>query len=62
MKTVAPQNVLESFLELLAEAGVDDGVEAAVEVTQPEGDFEHSLRGPVGWEDGTFSFKNKNRL
>lgn len=42
----------ESPLELLAEARVDDGVQAAVEVAQPEGHLEDRLRRVVGWEHG----------
>lgn len=39
LQTVSSENVMEGLLKLLTEAGVDDGVDAAVEVAQPEGDF-----------------------
>lgn len=48
------KNVLEGLLVLLAKARVDDGVEAAVEVAQPESDFENSVRGFVRWENRSF--------
>lgn len=35
----------EGQLELAVVARVDDGVEAAVEISQPEDDFEEDLRG-----------------
>lgn len=53
-EAVATENVLEGLLELLTEARVDDGVEAAVEVAQPESNFEDSVRGSVGWENGAY--------
>lgn len=53
-EAVATENVLERLLELLTEARVDDGVEAAVEVAQPESNFEDSVRGSVGWENGAY--------
>lgn len=40
----------EGPLELLAGAGVDDGVDAAVEVAQPEDHFEHHPSGLQGRE------------
>lgn len=43
----------EGALELLAGAGVDDGVHAAVEVSQPEDDLEDDFRGLQGWEERT---------
>lgn len=39
-----PVAVLCYLLELAAVAGVDDGVEAAVEVSEPENDFKAGLR------------------
>lgn len=36
----------ESVLELPAVAGIDDRVQAAVEVTEPENDFEDGVRRP----------------
>lgn len=54
------ENTEEGFLELLAEAWVDHGVNAAVEVTQPEGYFKDGFRRLTGWEDGTWR-TNTNR-
>lgn len=51
--TVTLQDIVEGFLELLAEAWVDNGVNAAVEVTQPEGDLKYGFRWFTGWEDGS---------
>lgn len=45
------ENAGKGFLELPAEAGVDDGVDAAVEVAQPEGDLKNGVRRLAGWED-----------
>lgn len=42
---LAPKDTHEGALELLAGARVDDGVEAAVEVAQPEHHLEHGVRG-----------------
>lgn len=42
--TVAPQDLDEGQLELAAVARVDDGIQAAVEVAEPEDDFEEGLR------------------
>lgn len=42
--TLAPEDTDERQLELAVVAGVDDGVQAAVEVAQPEDDFEEDLR------------------
>lgn len=44
---------MEGFLELPAEAWVDNGVNAAVEVTQPEGYLKDGFRRLTGWEDGS---------
>lgn len=44
--TLAFQDANEGQLELAVVAGVDDGVEAAVEVAQPEDDLEEHLRWP----------------
>lgn len=44
--TLAFQDANEGQLELAVVAGVDDGVEAAVEVAQPEDDFEEHLWRP----------------
>lgn len=44
--TLAFQNANEGQLELAVVAGIDDGVEAAVEVAQPKDDFEEHLRRP----------------
>lgn len=43
----------ESSLELFAGAWVDDGVHAAVEVSQPEDDLEDNFRGLQRWEERT---------
>lgn len=53
-EAAAMENVLEGLLVLLAKARVDDGVEAAVEVAQPESNFEDSVRGSVRWENRSF--------
>lgn len=45
----------ESPLELFARARVDDGVDAAVEVAQPEDNFEEHPRGLQGREEGTWA-------
>lgn len=47
------EHIVEGFLELPAEAGVDNGVNAAVEVTQPEGDLKDGFRRLAGREDGS---------
>ena len=44
LMTLAPQDANESQLELPIVAGVDDGVQAAVEVAQPEDDFKEDFR------------------
>lgn len=44
--TSAFEDEAESVLKLPAVAGIDDGVQAAVEVTQPENDFEDGVRRP----------------
>lgn len=51
---LAAENAGESFLELAAEARVDDGVDAAVEVAQPEGYLKNSVRRLIGREDGAW--------
>lgn len=52
-ETAGAQHAQEGFLKLLTGAGVDDGVDAAVEVAQPKGDLEDGVRGSVCREDGT---------
>lgn len=42
--TLAPEDTDEGQLELPVVAGVDDGVQAAVEVAQPEDDLEEDFR------------------
>lgn len=54
------QNVEEGPLELLAEAGIDNGVDTAVEVAQPEGDLKDGVRWPVRWEYGACG-KNRQK-
>lgn len=44
LATLAPQDTDESYLKLPVVTGVDDGVQAAVEVAQPEDDFEEDFR------------------
>lgn len=44
--TLAPEDSDEGQLELPVVAGVDDGVQAAVEVAQPEDDFKEDFRRP----------------
>lgn len=47
------QHTQEGFLKLLTGTGVDDGVDAAVEIAQPKRYLEDCFRGSVLWEDGT---------
>lgn len=54
---LAFQDADEGQLELPVVAGVDDGVEAAVEVAEPEDDFEEDVRWAQvhierAWEQG----------
>lgn len=51
---------MEGFLEFLAEARIDNGVDATVEVTQPEGYLKDGLRRLTGWEDGSYRTHTKN--
>lgn len=41
---MASQDLNESLLELAVIAGVNDGVQTAVEVAQPEDDFKERVR------------------
>lgn len=52
----------ERALELLAGARVDDGVHAAVEVSQPEDNLEHDFRGLQGWEERTLEEIKRNSV
>lgn len=45
------ENAGKGFLELPAKARVDDGVDAAVEIAQPEGYLKNGVRRFAGWED-----------
>lgn len=47
------EHTVEGFLELLAGARVDYGVNAAVQVTQPESYLEDGFRRLPGREDGS---------
>lgn len=58
--TLTPQEPREGALELFAGARVDHGVDAAVEVSQPEDDLEHRLRGLQGREEGTWREAEEN--
>jgi len=51
-QTADPQQALEGLPELQVGAGVDDRVDAAVEVAQPEGDLEDGVRRSVRGEHG----------
>lgn len=42
---LAPQDLDKGSLELLAGAGVDDGIQAAVEVAKPKNHLEDRFRG-----------------
>lgn len=53
------ENAGKGFLELAAEARVDDRVDAAVEVAQPEGYLKNGVRRLAGWEDRAWK-KNTN--
>ena len=46
MVTLAAQDADERQLELTAVAGVDDGVQTAVEVAQPEDHLKEGFGGP----------------
>lgn len=59
-ETASMQNVEEGPLELLAEAGIDNRVDTAVEVAQPEGDLKDGVRWPVRWEYGACG-KNRQK-
>lgn len=48
---LAAEHAGKGFLELTAEAGIDDGVDAAVEVAQPEAYLKNGLRRFIGRED-----------
>lgn len=52
----------ESSLELFAGAWVDDGVHAAVEVSQPEDDLEDHFRGLQRWEERTLEEIKRNMV
>lgn len=54
LATLAPEEPSESPLELFAGAGVDHGVDAAVEVAQPKDHLEHGFRWFQCWEEGTW--------
>lgn len=60
MATLTPQEPREGTLELFAGARVDHGVDAAVEVSQPEDDLEHCLRGLQRREEGTWREAEEN--
>lgn len=51
--TLAPEEPSEGALELFAGAGVDHGVDAAVEVAQPEDHLEDSFGWLQSWEERT---------
>lgn len=53
MMTLTPEEPSECSLELFAGAGVNHGVDAAVEVTQPKDYLEHSFRWFQRREEGT---------
>lgn len=50
-QAASTEHVVEGLLELPAEARVDNGVDAAVEVSQPEGYFKDGFRRLAGRED-----------
>lgn len=50
-QAASAEHVVEGFLELPAEAWVDDRVDTTVEVSQPEGDLEDGFRRLAGRED-----------
>ena len=51
-----PKDLLESFPELRIEDGVDDRVDAAVDVPEPRGDQESRVAWIQGWKKIGFSF------
>lgn len=52
----------ERSLELLAGAGVDDGIHAAVEVSQPEDDLEDHFWRLQRWEERTLEEMERNKV
>lgn len=52
----------ESSLELFAGARVDDGVHAAIEVSQPEDDLEDNFGGLQRWEERTLVEMKRNMV
>lgn len=58
-QTAAVQHVVKGSFKLLAETRVDDGVNAAVEVAQPEGYLKDGFRRLTGREDGSWKRHTK---
>ena len=52
--TLTPQEASERSLELFTGAGVDDWVDAAVKVAQPEDHLKHGVRRLQGWEERAY--------
>lgn len=61
-QAVNAQQLVKSFVELLVGTRVDDGVDAAVEVSEPEGDFKNGLRRTVRREHGACEDTRQQRV
>lgn len=61
-QAVSTQHVAEGSFELLTEARVDDGVNAAVEVTQPEGYLEDGFRRLTGWKNRSWKRQKEGEM
>lgn len=62
LTAAALKDTYEGLLELSAVAGVDDGVQAAVEVAQPEDHLEQRLRRTKVWVERPWGNKNRYKL
>lgn len=58
---MSTKHAVEGSLELLAGARVDYGIDAAVEVTQPEGDLKDGFWRLPGGEDGPLRKNNEQK-
>ena len=59
---LAPEDADEGHLELAAVAGIDDGIHAAVEVTQPEDHFEEGIWGAQVMVERPWKERNTNAV
>lgn len=58
METLGSQDILECLLELLTWTWVDDGVNAAVQVSKPKCNFKNRVWGLASRKEGTWNGKN----